>query len=60
METKKITQEEATKIIEERKPLGLFYLKNGNVYVGIDNSYGDAWTDDFKSLASCKRWLGGR
>lgn len=63
-EIKKITQEEATKIIDERKPLGLFYLiekspVKGNIYVGIDNTTGDAWTEDFKSLGTCKRWLQG-
>jgi len=56
-EIKKITQEEASKIIETREPKGLFYQKDGETYVGIDNSYGDAWTEDFKSLCACKRWL---
>jgi hypothetical protein len=26
-------------------------------YVGIDNRAGDAWTEDFKSLSTCKTWL---
>lgn len=43
---KKITQEEATAIIETREPLGTFWLiekgKDGDIYVGIDNSSGDA------------------
>jgi NAD(P)H-flavin reductase len=59
---KKITQEEATKIIDTREPLGTFWLtdkiKGKAVYVGIDNSTGDAWTEDFKSKGSCLRWLG--
>ena len=58
----KITPDEATAIIETREPRGLFYAieKTGEgkkVYVGIDNQYGDAWTEDFKSLGACKRWL---
>lgn len=61
MEIKKVTPEEATGIINSRIPLGLFYTieKKGcvNIYVGIDNSDGNAWTEDFKSLSSCKRWL---
>ena len=61
---KKVTQEEASDIIESRKPLGLFYCiekskDNRNIYVGIDNRSGDAWTEDFKSLSTCKRWLIG-
>ena len=58
---KKISSEEVSKIIEIRVPLGLFYtigkVGDKKVYVGIDNRTGDAWTEDFKSLASCKRWL---
>jgi hypothetical protein len=62
MEIKKVDPEEATRIIETREPRGLFYcidkeFKNIKVYVGIDNTYGDAWTEDFRTLASCKRWL---
>ncbi len=58
---KKITKEEASQIIETRTPLGLFYLQdtlnNQPVWVGIDNTAGDAWTEDFKSKAACTRWL---
>lgn len=61
LDIKKITKEEASTIIETREPRGLFYTaesyENGNIYVGIDNCSGDAWTEDFKSLSPCKRWL---
>lgn len=66
MDIIKVTREEASQIIETRKPLGLFYsidyimsefAQMKKVYVGIDNSTGDAWTEDFKSLSACKRWL---
>lgn len=62
MDIKKVTPEEAGQIIETRLPIGLFYTieknKNGKkIYVGIDNSTKYAWTEDFKSLSSCKRWL---
>ena len=39
------------------EPLGLFYLKEGGKFVGIDNSTGDAWTEEFQDEASCLRWL---
>ncbi|AGK98185.1 hypothetical protein [Clostridium pasteurianum] len=61
---KKVTSEEASKIIETREPLGKFYtiekdFKTGKrIYVGIDNQCGDAWTEDFKCLTTCKNWLG--
>ncbi len=54
---KKIIPEQAVEIINTRKPLGLFYCVGINIYTGIDNRDGDAWTEDFKSLSTCKRWL---
>jgi hypothetical protein len=56
----KVTQEEAGKIIETREPLGKFYCIENGTYIGIDNADGDAWTEEFKSLPTCKRWLVGK
>jgi len=53
----KVTQEQVSKIIKSRKPLGLFYTINNDIYVGIDNRSGDAWTKDFESKSACDRWL---
>ena len=39
---REITSAEAETIIDTRKPLGLFYLEENAVYVGIDNNTGDA------------------
>lgn len=60
----RITPEQAEIIIKTRQPLGLFFLndKTGDgrkVYVGIDNSTGDAWTEEFGSKTACVRWLRG-
>ena len=41
-------------------PLGLFYAKEDGVYVGIDNSTGHAWTEEFKRRSKCLRWLKGK
>ena len=62
MKIQKVTPDEILKIIKIREPLGMFYCKNpvgsnGKQYVGIDNKYGEAWTEEFKSLRACKRWL---
>jgi hypothetical protein len=60
----RITDEEATAIIRTREPLGQFYHidKTGPrpVYVAIDNSDGDAWVEEFWTLASAKRYLEGK
>jgi hypothetical protein len=53
----KITPSHAECIIHSRKPLGLFYLLHNGVYIGIDNSTGDAWTEEFTTLRHCKKWL---
>lgn len=64
-EIKKVTQDEAESIIATRQPLGKFYILDKasfprrTVYVGIDNEDGDAWTEDFKTLKTCKKWLLG-
>lgn len=43
-----ITSDEAKEIIDKRAPLGKFYLIDGDKYVGIDNSSGDAWTEEMR------------
>lgn len=57
MKLKQITKEQANKIIETRKPLGKFCLVDGNKFVGIDNTDGNAWTEDFTDVNECMRWL---
>ena len=54
----KVTSEALRQIIRTREPLGWFYAREGRrLYVGVDNSTGDAWTEDFRTLRHCKRWL---
>jgi hypothetical protein len=54
---KKITPSEADCIIYSRRPFGLFYLIYNGIYVGIDNSTGHAWVEEFINLRQCKKWL---
>ena len=56
-EPRKINREDASTIIESRHPYGLFFLKDGGVYVGIDNRDGDAWTEEFPTKRKCLEWL---
>jgi len=53
----KIDNNKSIEIIEKREPRGLFYTIENDIYVGIDNLSGDAWTEDFDTLTQCKRWL---
>lgn len=57
IEIKMITSEQASTIIDTRIPFGLFYLLDDDVYIGIDNTTGDAWTEEFPNLCQCKKWL---
>lgn len=54
---KEIESSYATIIIDTRQPLGLFHLMGNGVYIGIDNSTGDAWTEEFFNLRQCRKWL---
>lgn len=54
---KYVSQQEANAIIEHRGPRGLFVLETGVEYIGIDNSTGDAWTEEFPDLTECMMWL---
>ena len=56
---KYVSQQEASAIIEHRGPRGLFVLEAGVEYIGIDNSTGDAWTEEFPDLTECMMWLAG-
>lgn len=56
---KKISRSDASWIIGKRKPLGLFYTVESELFIGIDNSTGEAWTEEFKSEEECIRWLIG-
>lgn len=60
----KISQEDARRLLNScdgtggrYEPLGLFYLEEREKFVGIDNSTGDAWTEEFPDKESCLRWL---
>jgi hypothetical protein len=63
MDIQKVSPEEAEKIIETRQPLGKFYCIDkpafNGIYIGIDNEDGEAWTEEFRTLDECKRWLLG-
>lgn len=60
MPIKEVTSEEAIRIIDTREPRGLFYTRENRKIVGIDNSTGDAWTEDFENLFDCVEWLDGK
>ena len=46
-------------IIEYRHPNGYFLSQSGSLWVAVDNSTGDAWTEDFDSKYQAIHWLRG-
>lgn len=55
-----ITKEEANKIIETKKPLGLFWYRDDEVnrgYVAINNSSGEAFVERFVYRSDSYLWL---
>lgn len=57
---REVTDAEAVEIITKRETRGLFYQKDGDITIGIDNTTGEAWTEDFDTLDECLAWLEGR
>lgn len=39
---------------------GLFLIKNDNVCSAIDNTTGDAWTEEFRTIKAAIAWLQGK
>lgn len=56
---KQIDKEFYKKILDDYSILGLYYFKEGNVFIGVDNSTGDCWVEEFDSLEKCINWLNG-
>lgn len=55
---KKISVETASNIIYTGEPLGLFWTKEKDIYVGIDNTTGNVFCADFYKKKECFKWLG--
>ncbi len=49
-----------TEVIETRQPPGLFLCREGRRWVAVDNSTGDAWTEDFRWKFRAVQWLKGK
>ncbi|MDD3230897.1 MAG: hypothetical protein PHE09_17025 [Oscillospiraceae bacterium] len=52
-----LTEEQMSEVIKTRRPTGKFYRQDGSTVVGVDNTTGDAWTEEFNDFDACIRWL---
>lgn len=55
----KVSPEFANAVIETREPRGMFWHTSEGRFVGIDNTDGEAWTEEFNSKEGCFAWLRG-
>ena len=55
-----VSKKKINKIISHRKPLGLFYSKQNRVFIAVDNSTGDAFTEQFTNSLDCRQFLIGK
>lgn len=57
-----VSSEDANAIIYDSSKIGRFYVKPdeiGGKYIGLDNSTGDCWVEEFDLLTECIDWLNG-
>lgn len=57
MTIKRVTDRFLSKVIDSFELRGLFYAVVNDVYVAVDNSTGESWTEEFKTLGDCIGWL---
>ncbi len=56
----RVSPEQLLYVIDFRVPLGLFLTKEGHKWVAVDNSTGDAWTEEFSWKRQAICWLRGK
>ena len=47
-------------VIDRRTPYGCFLTREGRKWVAVDNTTGDAWTEEFPRKRQAVRWLRGK
>ena len=60
LKIQRVSSEFLGRVIEHRIPSGLFLTKEGHKWVAVDNTTGDAWTEDFSRKRQAVRWLRGK
>ena len=58
-EIQQVTARRLREIIQKYIPRGHFLAREGQRWVAVDNSSGEAWTEDFRQKQQAIRWLNG-
>ena len=53
----RVGREFLRRVIDHRAPYGCFLAKEGHRWVAVDNTTGDAWTEEFSRKCQAVRWL---
>ena len=56
----RVSPEKVLIVIDFRTQWGLFLTKEGRKWVAVDNTTGDAWTEEFSPKRQAVRWLRGK
>ncbi len=64
MEIETVSIEKIDEIIKKRKPQGLFLAREPRgtrkrMFIAVDNSTGQAWTEEFEKYTEARKWLIG-
>lgn len=59
-----VSMEKINEIIRNMKPLGLFLAREPRgtrkrMFIAVDNSTGEAWTEEFEKFSEARKWLRG-
>ena len=57
---RRVNPEQPLNVIDFHTPLGLFLTKECGKWVAVDNSTGDAWTEEFHRKRQAVHWLRGK
>lgn len=54
-----VSSQKASDIINTMNPIGIFCHQEGELWVGIDNTTGESWVEEFENKVTCFQWLRG-
>lgn len=64
MEIEAVSVEKINEIVERQEPIGLFLAREPKgtrkrMFIAVDNSTGEAWTEEFEKFSEARKWLRG-
>lgn len=57
IKTQLVSKEKINEIIETREERGLFLTQDGDKYIAVDNTDGEAWTEEYNDITEAVQYL---